>query len=176
MNDAAHAPSTSYIANAGLVLVHPFLPRLFKKLDLLTTGDNGRPQLLGEHGARAVQLLQYLADGRTNAPEPELVLNRLLCGLSPDFPAPPIDLSDEETAAGNQLLGAVIGNWPNMQKTSPEALRETFLQRDGRLQWIDGQCSLTIARKTVDVLVDQVAWGFAVIQHPWMRQTLNVTW
>lgn len=176
MNDATYAPATSYIANAGLVLVHPFLPRLFTQLALLSSTDDGRRQLREEDGARAIRLLQYLADGGTNAPEPALVLNKLLCGLNPDFPAPPIDLSDEEKAAGDQLLAAVIGNWPTMQKTSPAALRETFLQRDGRLQWRDEQCTLTIARKTVDVLVDQVAWGFSVIQHPWMRQTLNVTW
>ncbi|UQV44270.1 hypothetical protein KIV45_20865 [Janthinobacterium lividum] len=90
MNDAAHAPAPSYIANAGLVLVHPFLPRLFTQLNLLSSNEDGTRQLRGEDGARAVHLLQYLSDGVTNAPEPELVLNKLLCGLEPGFPAPPL--------------------------------------------------------------------------------------
>ncbi|UQV44271.1 hypothetical protein KIV45_20870 [Janthinobacterium lividum] len=55
-------------------------------------------------------------------------------------------------------------------------MRETFLQRDGRLQWDDGQLSLTIRRKAVDVLVDELPWGLAIIVHPWMRQPLHVTW
>lgn len=50
------------------------------------------------------------------------------------------------------------------------------LQRDGRLQRRDGKWTLTVSRKTVDVLVDQIPWGFAVILHPWMSKELAVIW
>ena len=54
----------SYVWNAGLVLLAPFLPRLFAALGLV--GDSGfvSPSTPG----RAVHLTQYLVDGRTNAP------------------------------------------------------------------------------------------------------------
>lgn len=162
-----NSPDIAYISNAGLVLIHPFLPLIFKRLGLFTSGKDG---------ARAVHLLQYLVDGRSDAPAPELLLNKLLCGLEPGLPVPPIDLSDEEMAQCNQLLAAVIGNWPRMQTMSPAALRDTFLQREGRLEWRDGECALTVQRKAVDVLIDQLPWGFATILHPWMRQPLHVTW
>ena len=44
------------------------------------------------------------------------------------------------------------------------------------LQRRDGKWTLTVSRKTVDVLVDQIPWGFAVILHPWMSKELAVIW
>lgn len=176
MNDAARSLEASHIGNAGLALLHPFLPALFQRLHLLATDADGRAQLRGDDGARAVRLLQYLADGRSDAPESQLLLNKLLCGLPPDSPCPPVELGQDEQALCEQLLHAVIGNWPIIRNTSIAGLRETFLQREGRLQWRDAEASLTVPRKTVDVLVDQLPWGFAVIRHPWMRQPLTVTW
>lgn len=176
MHDAAHPTDTAYVSNAGLALLHPFLPMLFQRLDLLATGGDGRPQLRIEQGARAVRLLQYLIDGRGDAPAPALLLNKLLCGLPPDFPAPPVELGQDELAHCDQLLQAVIGNWPAIGHASAAALRETFLQREGRLEWRDGQCTLTVQRRTLDVLVDQVPWGFATMRHPWMRQPVHVAW
>lgn len=184
MNDAIHPPAApagappevSYVENAGLALLHPFLEMLLRKLNVLMPAEHGAMRVRSEDGARAVHLLQYLIDGRTDTPDPHLVLNKLLCGLDPGFPAPPVHLAEEDMALGDQLLAAVIGNWPNMQKMSPAALRETFLQREGRLEWRDGECTLTIQRKTVDVLMNQLPWSLAFIGHPWMRQALNVRW
>ncbi|WP_414654782.1 contractile injection system tape measure protein [Janthinobacterium sp.] len=59
MNDAVHSPDIACISNAGLALVHPFLPVLFKRLNLVTGGD----------------------DGRSDAPAPQVLLNKLLSGL-----------------------------------------------------------------------------------------------
>ena len=176
MNDAAPSPDIVCIGNAGLALVHPFLPAMFQRLDLLATGGDGRQQLRGEQGARAVRLLHYLTDGRSDAPEPALPLNKLLCGLPLDFPAPPVDLGQEELALCDQLLHAVIVNWPVIGAVSITALRATFLQREGRLQWRGADATLTVQRKTVDVLMRQLPWSMTVIRHPWMRQPLHVAW
>jgi len=176
MHDAVAPTDIAYVSNAGLALLHPFLPMLFQGLDLLATGGDGRPQLRIEQGTRAVRLLQYLVDGRGDAPAPALLLNKLLCGLPPDFPAPPVDLGQNELAHCDQLLHAVIGNWPAIGHASAAALRETFLQREGRLEWRDGQCTLTVQRRTVDVLMEKLPWSLAVIVHPWMRQALHVSW
>ncbi|MED5612361.1 contractile injection system tape measure protein [Janthinobacterium sp. P210005] len=178
MNDAVHATDIADIGNAGLALLHPFLPAMFQRLDLLATGGDGRPQLRGEHGARAVHLLQYLVDGRSDAPEQEqaLSLNKLLCGLPLDFPAPPVDLGQDELTLCDQLLHAVIVNWPASGSVSITALRATFLQRAGRLQWRGADAALAVQRKTVDVLMHQLPWSMGIIRHPWMRQPLHVTW
>lgn len=169
---------TVYLANAGLVLLHPFLPHFFRALNLLRDHPASIANTAGADDAtRAVHLLQYLVDQRCDAAEPELVLNKLLCGLAPDTPVGrAITPTPEELAVCDSLLGAVIGNWPAIAATSRAGLRDTFLQRDGRLQLRDGKWKLTVARKTVDVLVDMLPWAISMVLHPWMPAPLSVEW
>lgn len=167
-----------YVANAGLVLLHPFLPQLFRLLGLLSTDGDGAARIRGTDDATcAVHLLEYLATGNYDTPEPALALNKLLCGLELDTPVARGWVPQaEQLEQCHQLLAAVKGNWSSIGNTSVAGLRETFLQRDGRLERRDGKWTLTVSRKTVDVLVDQIPWGFAVIFHPWMPRELAVTW
>ncbi|MGS0742591.1 contractile injection system tape measure protein [Glaciimonas sp. GG7] len=122
--------TTMYIANAGLVLIHPFLPQFFKQLGLLTVDDAGVARITGtEAASRAVHLLQYMVDHRCDAPEPELVLNKLLCGLTLDTPvARAITPDATEMAACRDLINAVIEHWPSIANTSRAGVRETFLE------------------------------------------------
>jgi hypothetical protein len=167
-----------YIDNAGLVLSGPFLPHLFQTLDWLDSGHEGRAGLR-DHDAisRAVHLLQYLVDGRTSAPEPLLVLNKILCGVPPSAPiAGEIEPTDREREICERLLRAMIENWKSISNTSIAGLQETFLQRDGRLERSDEGWKLRVQRKTVDVLVDQIPWSISLIYHRWMPQPLYVEW
>lgn len=172
------AKDTYYIGNAGLVLFNPYLPILFERLGLLARGDDGRSRIDGvEARSRAVHLLQYLVDGRTDRPEPELVLNKLLAGIAVDTPvAPPIEPTAAERQTCDGLLGAVIANWSAVRTISAEGLRETFLQREGRLRHAEGRWTLQVQRKTIDVLVDQVPWSFSLVYHAWMAEPVHVTW
>ena len=70
-----------HIANAGLVLVAAFLPHLFTTLDVLEEAPTGGKRVRANAVSRMVHLLQYLVDGRTDAPEPLLCLNKVLCGV-----------------------------------------------------------------------------------------------
>lgn len=169
---------TVYLANAGLVLLHPFLPHFFRALNLLRDNPASIANTaVADDATRAVHLLQYLVDQRCDAAEPELVLNKLLCGLAPDTPVGrAITPTQDELAFCDSLLGAVIANWPAIAATSRAGLRETFLQREGRLQLRDGKWKLTVARKTVDVLVDMLPWAISMVLHPWMPAPLSVEW
>jgi hypothetical protein len=55
-------------------------------------------------------------------------------------------------------------------------LRETFLQRPGKLEWHSDKVTLTVETKTVDILLDQRPWSIALIKLPWMALPLYVTW
>lgn len=182
MNDAAHCPLVGTrhdyrdIDNAGLVLLQPFLPRLFKQLGLLSTGDDGAESLRGENAARAVQLLQFLVDGRSDAPDAQLALNKLLCGVDSSFAAPPVVLSEAEQALCGQLLGAVIAHWSGLGNTTADTLRAVFLRREGRLQWCDGQPTMLVQHMQLDMLLQRLPWNIAVIRLPWMAHALQVQW
>jgi len=169
---------TIYIRNAGLVLFNPFLPRFFEMLGLLTVGEDGRPCIAGlEPVSRAVHLLQYLADESCDRPEPELALNKLLCGVPLATPvARSIEPAAPEIAICDDVVRAVIGNWAIISNTSPAGLRETFLQREGRLRKGEGKWTLTVQRKTVDVLTDQIGWNKSIVFHRWMAEPVHVTW
>jgi hypothetical protein len=169
---------TIYISNAGLILTGPFLPHLLQVLDVLVRDDNDRQHVRDYHAAsRAVHLLQYLVDGRTDAPEPLLVLNKILCGTPVWAPiARAIEPTDAERALCERLLRAMTAEWKSIEHTSMAGLRETFLQREGKLQRTHDGWKLRVQRKTLDVLVDQIPWSISVVFQAWMPQPIHVTW
>ncbi|KRB16303.1 hypothetical protein ASE08_25615 [Rhizobacter sp. Root16D2] len=161
------------VGNAGLVLAAPYLPRLFMMLGLSDERAFAGP----EAAERAALLLQLVATGEAAAPEPALVLNKLLCGI--DLAAPvmrALQPTDAERSAVDGLLAAMILHWKVLGSTSVAGLRETFLQRDGRLQHADEHWQLHVAPRPFDMLIDQLPWGYATVRHPWMKEVLHVEW
>ncbi|HEX8578884.1 MAG TPA: contractile injection system tape measure protein, partial [Allosphingosinicella sp.] len=165
-----------HVRNAGLVLAAPFLPQLFDGLGLLGEQGLGSPRP-EEALSRGIHLLQYLVDGRLNAPEPVLALNKLLCGADPAEPVlASIEPSADDLATCDSLLEAIAAHWPVMAGSSTAALQELFLQREGALSKTDEGWRLDVERKTIDVLRDAIPWGFSMILLPWMPELLKVDW
>lgn len=161
-------------ANAGLVLLFPHLKRFFENTGWVS-GDE-----FNSAAARvnAVQALHWLATGTTDLPAEELlVLPRLLCGMAlsdkVDWTDP---LPEAVQTEGQALLEAVIGHWKVLQRTSVEGLRQTFLQRSGRLLIRGSSCTLQVEESGVDILLDGIPWGFRHYRLPWMRYTLITEW
>jgi hypothetical protein len=172
-----------YIANAGLVLFNPFLPRFFERLGLLTPAadDDGAPSIQGlEARSRAVHLLQWLVDERLETPEPDLALNKVLAGIDLSAPIlPGHAASADDLAIAQGLLEAVIQHWPPLANTSLAGLRETFLQREGRLELPTrelNQWTLVVQHRTVDILMNQMPWPLSPVRHRWMPAPLFVDW
>lgn len=167
-----------YIANSGLVLTSPFLPNFFQSLDyLVPDGEKGLQFRDSEALSRGVHMLQYLVDQKTATPEPLLVLNKILCGAQPGTPVEPeIVPTEKEIEMADLLLRSMMANWKAISGTSVAGLRETFLQREGRLESRSENWQVTVQRKTLDVLVDQIPWSFSVTFHRWMPKPVFVTW
>jgi hypothetical protein len=70
----------------------------------------------------------------------------------------------------------VIEHWTIIKQTSVAGLRETFLQREGRLDRPPAGWRLRVQRRTVDVLLDHIPWTVSTIAHSWMPEPLYVTW
>ncbi|MEM9903556.1 MAG: contractile injection system tape measure protein [Cyanobacteria bacterium P01_D01_bin.44] len=162
-----------YIQNAGLILLWPFLPRLFETLNLIQANEFVELQTT----ERAILLLQYLVDAATEIPEHLLPLNKFLCGL--DLPTPiaaHLDITDLEKTECDTLLTAAIRNWPALKGTSLDGFRRAFLQRAGILRPYNDNWLLQVERETYDVLLEQLPWSIRVIKFPWMPEVLYVEW
>ena len=163
-----------YIYNAGQVLAAPYFPRLFNMLGLTKKGTFTDRQA----AERAVHLLQFMVNEQTQSPEHQLLLNKILCGLSIEIPVcSRIELSEHERDTIEDLIRGMIQNWKTIGKTSINGLRGSFLQRKGKLLLRDdGMWHLTIEPGPFDMLLDRLPWRFAIIKHMWMDRAVHVTW
>ncbi|MEU4156363.1 contractile injection system tape measure protein [Actinoplanes sp. NPDC026670] len=154
-----------YVVNAGVVVLHPFLPRFFETLGV-ADGD----RLLQPD--RALCLLHHLATGETSAPEYDLSMAKVLCEVPSDEPVTVLELGAHDLAEADLLLRSAIGHWDVLRGTGPDGLRGTFLTRAGSLH----DRLLRIETESFDVLLDQLPWGLSMIQLPWMSRLLLVEW
>ena len=163
-----------YIKNAGLVLFHPFLESLFNQLDLYKDGDWTSKK--NQH--KSIVITQYLIHGEGKIAENELALNKILCGLAiENVVNTQIEFSEYEIEKCQKLLQAVLQHWKVLKDTSIQGLRETFLQRDGKIVLKENKTiELWVEQKGVDILLTQLPWGISMIQTPWMENYLYCNW
>lgn len=171
--DSPAEGSVYYINNAGLILLHPYLSFFFDALEL-RKGKQFKDEA-SQH--RAVQLLGYLAHGKEDIPEYDLVLPKLLCGIQPATPVRRfIPLTDVEKTEANELLTSVIAHWNALGNTSPDGLRGNFLQREGKLEWKEEEWQLYVTQQAYDMLLNRLPWGFSVVGLSWMPWLIKTVW
>ncbi|MGE0665172.1 MAG: contractile injection system tape measure protein [Sphingomonadales bacterium] len=159
---------------AGAVLLHPFLSTLFDRVGLLAGPGRFRDAAAQ---ARAVLLVHHLATGAEDAPEPETILFKLLCGMAIAEPVPHrIALTEAERTEAAALLDGVIAHWGRLGKTTPAGLRDGFLSRMGTLRRNGGGWTLSVERKGIDILLDDLPWTLSRVKTPFMRQLMAVDW
>lgn len=162
-----------FISNAGLIILHPFLNTLFQQLDLCEkeTWKNRNSQ------HKAILLSQFLITGQEKMYENELVLNKILCGLPIDNVVNTnLKFTKKEKQKCKNLLQAVLEYWKTMSKSSTEALQETFLQREGKLEIQRNGFELWVEEKGYDILLEQLPWGIGMVKTPWMEEYLTCNW
>ena len=173
-DDAAMPRDLIFVDDAGLVLLWPFLTHYFDRVGLLEDGQFTSR----EAAARGVMLLHYMATTNTETEEPRLTLPKLLCGVPFSTPVTPrIALTEMEETVSEELLNVVCQNWPALRNSSVEALRETFLLRDGSLSWLEERIwVLTVAAKPFDMLLTQLPWTISTFKTPLMEHAMMVQW
>lgn len=160
-----------YVDNAGLIILHPFVPMFLEGLGFARDGLLLQPN-------RALHLLHYLCTGESPAPEYALALPKVLCNIPLTEPVDiDVVLTELEKEEALALLQAVIRHWEALQSAAPDALRGTFLLRPGKLsRRDDGGWLLEVEKQGFDILLDQLPWGIGMVQLPWMEQLLWVEW
>ncbi|MBS0371529.1 MAG: hypothetical protein JSS57_20290 [Proteobacteria bacterium] len=172
---AARSAAGMLVPQAGLALLHPYLPRLFEATGLVAAGHRG--PLPEAAVPRAAALLHWLATG-TAALEFELPFVKLLLGLTPDKPfshALP-DPTDAERAEAEALLAAVLAHWQALRGTTTDGLRTAFLRRRGHLRRQDEAWQLRVEPESFDMLLGLLPWSIGLVRLPWMPWPLLTEW
>lgn len=166
-------PDEDYVENAGLVILWPYLPRLFLNLGLAHEHNF----IHAEAAERAVLLLQYLVKPEPEIPESLLSLNKLLCGLELNRPFP-TEFSPTEREQGecDALFGALKLHWNVLANMSVDRIRTDFLQRQGILRPCSGNWQLNVENQALDILMKDLPWPIGVVKLPWMDYAVLVHW
>jgi contractile injection system tape measure protein len=163
------------VHHAGLVLLHPFLPRFFESLAIK---EADKPALVSGKLPRAATLLHRIAAGEEEVFEFELDFIKVLLGLPLESPLPVSEglllASDREEVEA--LLSAVIGHWRVHKNTSVRGLRSSFLQRSGLLREEAQGFRLQVEPASFDMLLGQLPWGIGTVKLPWMKKAIFTEW
>lgn len=161
-----------YVQHAGLILIHPFIKTFFEHCGIL---DPKTRQLLDpELGAH---LLHYIATGKTNAPEYDMVFEKFLCNIPAHQPiSRHVKLSRKQKTQAKNVIESVRHNWNPMKNSSAALLQNEFFRRPGKLVVTDYDYTLTVERKTQDILLDKLAWGIGLVKLPWKEKFMYVNW
>lgn len=159
-----------YIENAGLVLLAPFIPRFFGILGIVENNSFNSKDL-------ALALLQWLVTGKELYAEFDLVLPKIICGMEPEDPVIIIaHLPQGFKKEGEILLQSVIEHWSILKNTSIEGLRESFLQREGKLSFQQNEWLLQVEQKPYDMLLEHLPWNISMTRLSWMPYLLRTEW
>ena len=162
-----------YIHDSGLILVWPYLNRLFEKLNYI----KGKEFESKELQERAITLLGYIATGNPACEEHQLVFAKFLCGWPFRMPVKKaVTLKKKELKEADAMLLGLIGNWSVLKNTSVQGLRETFFNREGKLELQEEDWKLTVEQKGTDILLDHLPYGISMIKLPWHKKMLRVDW
>ena len=161
------------VQNVGLILLYPFFRHFFSGLKLV----DGRNRILSDKKFQAVQILHFLATSEEEAWEGDLVFEKFLCGIPLNQPVPKRSLLTARMKEGaNNLLEDIVRKWPALRNTSPDGLRQMFIQRDGKLIKRDRNFKLIVERKAQDVLLEKLSWNISLVKIPWTKGLLYVEW
>jgi hypothetical protein len=159
--------------NTGLVIVFPYLERLFETCGLT---ENGR--FISEQMMKlAVQSLHLLATGESKADDGVLLLPKLICGFDPEtYVEIKSELPEFIQQECKELLESVLGHWKALKSSSVDSLREHFLQRRGRLYIDADQFRIEVEESGIDILLNSLPWGFRHFKFPWSRYIIITDW
>jgi len=126
---------------------------------------------------RAIGLMHYAIYIDKEVSEHELAFNKILVNL-PQGEAIPrkFELSEREKSTVEELLQAVLKNWPKLSRSSVTALREAFLCREGKIVEDNDKYTLVVEQKAYDLLLDSLPWNYKIIKLPWMKKRIEVKW
>ena len=173
-DEMENIPKKLFISDAGLVLTHPFIARFFRNLKLL---DEDGQFISGIARIHAVHLLRHITGYEGEHLEHCLTLEKILCGLPPDYLIPEEwEVTPEEEEEIEGLLGALLSYWPSLRKSSVGALQRGFIQRPGSIAYEDGSYMVRVEGSAIDILMEDLPWETSIILLTWLDKPIFVEW
>lgn len=161
------------VLSAGLVLLWPLLPGLFRELALLSADrfiDADAPLI-------AAGWLDELAWGDDTVVEWRLPVNKLLCGVPLDAVLPDWLPDPAVRVWLNNWLTALPACLPGLHRCGVTDVRQLFLQRSGTLIYRpDERWTLRIEPHAADVLLRDIPWPLEQVWLPWLTVPITVEW
>lgn len=167
------------IDNAGLVLLHPYIPQLFEQMGFLSedSEEKKKKTIHPKKIARAIHTLHYLACKKEHPYEHELVVEKYLCGFPLGHSLERmITLTNEEKTHCTSLLSAVLTHWKALKTNHIELLQNEFLAREGKLFIDKTSEKIYVQRKAQDILLDQLPWNLTLAKLPWKQNIIHIEW
>ena len=176
--DTSPAAAASFgltVSHAGLVLIAPFIPRLFEARNIAVPQAKS---LASPVLPLACALLHFAATGREDGHEFEMAFIKILLGVHHDTPVPFARglLKKGDRDEVDSLLTAVVGHWRVLKRTSADGLRTAFLQRRGLLVEEHTQWRLQVEGASIDLLLNQLPWGISTVTLPWLNKPIQTEW
>ncbi len=163
-------PEEYYIENSGLVLLWPYLSHFFQSLGLIN--NNVLSDL-----SMAVSLLHYIETGLLPTSEQNMVLPKVLCGLSVNTVIElPKRLKKQQYLEADAILTAVIEHWSALKSVSVTWLRQVFIHRKGVLKRRNSHWLLHVESSPPDILLEKLPWAISTVKLPWMESLIFVEW
>ena len=162
------------ISDAGLILVHPFIRRLFQNLELVD--EKGR-FVSGLARVHAVHLLRYVTGFEDEHLGHRLLLEKALCGLPLSYSIPEEwEATPREKEETEGMLSALLSYWPTLRKSSIDALQRGFIQRAGTIGIEEGGFVVHVEGSAMDLLLEELPWEISFILLPWLDKPILVEW
>lgn len=160
-----------FISNAGAVIVAAFVPAFLEKMKFAANQKILDPQ-------KAVCAIQYLVTGSDKMQEYDLVLPKILCGVPITTPVHTgnFHMTKSQRKEAEEVLSSIIEYWNILQNTSVDGLRQSFLQRNGKLSYNGNDWLLQVEQQPYDMLLQHLPWNISMIKLPWMEQLLKTEW
>lgn len=157
------------INNAGLAIVAPYFPRLFKMLGYLSD-DKSNLFKDDESKIHAIFLMQYLVYGEQREfSETDLFFNKILVNWTAAKPLPrTCDLKESELIIAGQLFASIKQTWTVLSHTSDAGVRLSFFQRNAVIAKEELSWAVQVEEKAYDVLLDRIPWTFKRLKFSWM--------
>lgn len=166
-------PDRLIVQDAGLVLLGPFLKPFFTTLGFW----QDQQWVSSEAQERAACLLRFIATGQQADKEYNLVLEKLLCGIplyQPIYSG--FEFTAEEIKEAESLLESVIAHWQALKNTSVEGFRSSFLLREAVLFRKEQDWQLVVEKKTLDILLESIPWGYGALSLSWNEYLIFTEW